>query len=57
MRKTFTDERIVGVLRGFEQSGLTVKEYRRTKMLANQVFLDLQVHCYLLLTTGILHSY
>jgi len=29
MKKTFTDEQIVGILRGFEASGLTIKEYCR----------------------------
>lgn len=27
MKKTFTDGQIVGILRGFEGSGLTIKEY------------------------------
>lgn len=31
MKKTFTDEQIVGILRGFEASGLTIKEYCRQK--------------------------
>ncbi len=31
MKKTFTDEQIVSILRGFEASGKTVKEYCRQK--------------------------
>ena len=29
MKKTFTDEQIVVILRGFEPSGKTIKEYRQ----------------------------
>jgi putative transposase len=38
MKKTFTDEQIVGVLRGFEGSGLTIKEYCRQKDVSEQTF-------------------
>jgi len=31
MKKTFTDEQIVGILRGFQGSGKTIKEYCREK--------------------------
>lgn len=31
MKKLYTDEQIVGILRGFEQSGTTIKEYCRQK--------------------------
>jgi len=30
-KKTFTDEQIVSILRGFEASGKTIKEYCREK--------------------------
>ncbi len=32
MKKTFTDEQIVNILRGLEASGQTIKEYCRQKM-------------------------
>lgn len=38
MKKTFTDEQIVGILRGFEESGLTIKEYCRQKDVSEQTF-------------------
>ncbi len=38
MKKTFTDEQIVGILRGFEASGLTVKEYCRQKQVSEGTF-------------------
>ena len=38
MKKTFTDEQMVGILRGFEQSGLTIKEYCRQKDVSEQTF-------------------
>ncbi len=38
MKKTFTDEQIVGILRGFEQSGLTIKEDCRQKDVSEQTF-------------------
>ncbi|MBA2494919.1 MAG: transposase [Acidobacteria bacterium] len=38
MKKTFTDEQIVGILRGFEASGLTVKEYCRQKEVSEGTF-------------------
>lgn len=38
MKKTFTDEQIVGILRGFEASGLTIKEYCRQKDVSEQTF-------------------
>ena len=38
MKKTFTDEQIVGILRGFERSGLTIKEYCRQKDVSEQTF-------------------
>ena len=31
MKKLYTDEQIVGILRGFEQSDTTIKEYCRQK--------------------------
>jgi putative transposase len=38
MKKTFTDEQIVGILRGFEGSGLTIKEYCRQKQVSEGTF-------------------
>ena len=38
VKKTFTDEQIVGILRGFEASGLTIKEYCRQKDVSEQTF-------------------
>ena len=38
MKKTFTDEQIVGILRGFEASGLTIKEYCRQKEVSEGSF-------------------
>ncbi len=38
MKKTFTGEQIVGILRGFEASGLTVKEYCRQKEVSEGTF-------------------
>lgn len=38
MKKTFTDEQVVGILRGFEASGLTIKEYCREKQISEGTF-------------------
>ncbi len=38
MKKIFTDEQIVGILRGFEASGLTIKEYCRQKEVSEGTF-------------------
>ncbi len=38
MKKTFTDEQIVGILRGFEASGQTIKEYCREKNVSEGTF-------------------
>ncbi|CAN5406667.1 transposase [soil metagenome] len=38
MKKTFTDEQIVGILRGFEASDLTIKEYCRQKEVSEGTF-------------------
>jgi putative transposase len=38
MKKTFTDEQIVVILRGFEGSELTVKEYCRQKEVSEGTF-------------------
>jgi putative transposase len=38
MKKTFTDEQVVGILRGFEASGLTIKEYCREKQVSEGTF-------------------
>lgn len=38
MKKTFTDEQIVGILRGFEASGQTIKEYCRQKEVSEGTF-------------------
>ncbi len=38
MKKTFTDEQIVGILRGIEASGLTIKEYCRQKEVSEGTF-------------------
>ncbi len=38
MKKTFTDEQIVGILRGFEASGQTIKEYCRQKQVSEGTF-------------------
>lgn len=38
MKKTFTDEQIVGILRGFEASGKTIKEYCREKDVSEGTF-------------------
>jgi putative transposase len=38
MKKTFTDEQIVGILHGFEPSGKTIKEYCREKDVSEGTF-------------------
>lgn len=38
MKKTFTDDQIVGILRGFEASDLTIKEYCRQKQVSEGTF-------------------
>lgn len=38
MKKTFTDEQVVGILRGFEASGKTIKEYCREKDVSEGTF-------------------
>ena len=38
MKKTFTDEKIVGILHGFEPSGKTIKEYCREKDVSEGTF-------------------
>jgi putative transposase len=38
MKKTFTDEQIVKILRGFEASGLTIKDYCRSHNITDQTF-------------------
>ena len=38
MKKSFTDEQIVGILRGFESSGKTIKEYCREKNVSEGTF-------------------
>jgi len=38
MKKTFTDEKIVGILRVFEPSGKTIKEYCREKDVSEGTF-------------------
>ena len=38
MKKVFTDEQIVGILRGFEASGQTIKEYCRQKEISEGTF-------------------
>ena len=38
MKKTLTDEQIVGILRGFEASGRTIKEYCREKDVSEGTF-------------------
>lgn len=38
MKKTFTDEQIVGILRGFEAGSLTIKEYCRQKEVSEGTF-------------------
>ncbi len=38
MKKTFTDEQIVSILRGFEASGQTIKEYCRQKEVSEGTF-------------------
>jgi len=37
-KKTFTDEQIVSILRGFEASGKTIKEYCREKDVSEGTF-------------------
>jgi transposase-like protein len=37
-RKTFTNEQIVSILRGFEPSGKTIKEYCREKEVSEGTF-------------------
>ena len=37
-KKIFTDEQIVGILRGFEGSGKTIKEYCREKEVSEGTF-------------------
>jgi putative transposase len=38
MKKTFSDEQTVGILRGFEASGSTIKEYCRQKQVSEGTF-------------------
>ena len=38
MKKTFTDEQIVGILHGFESSGKTIKEYCWKKSVSEGTF-------------------
>ncbi len=38
MKKTFTDEQIVGILRGFEGGGKTIKGYCREKDVSEGIF-------------------
>lgn len=38
MKKTFADEQIVGILRGYEPSGKTIKEYCREKSVSEGTF-------------------
>jgi putative transposase len=38
MKKTFTDEQVVGILRGFEVSEKTIKEYCREKNVSEGTF-------------------
>jgi putative transposase len=38
MKKTFTDEQIVNILRGLEASGQTIKEYCRQKDVSEGTF-------------------
>lgn len=38
MKKTFTDEQIVGILRGFEPSGKTIKDYYQEKNVSEGTF-------------------
>lgn len=38
MKKKFTDEQVVGILSGFEASGLTIKEYCRQREVSEQTF-------------------
>ncbi len=38
MKKTFTDEQIVKILRGFEPCGKTIKEYCREKNVSEGTF-------------------
>jgi putative transposase len=38
MKKTFTDEQIVSILRGLEASGQTIKEYCRQKDVSEGTF-------------------
>lgn len=38
MKKKFTDEQVVGILPGFEASGLTIKEYCRQREVSEQTF-------------------
>jgi putative transposase len=38
MKKTFTDEQIVKILRSFEASGLTIKDYCRSHNITDQTF-------------------
>ncbi len=37
-KKIYTDEQIVGILRGFESSGKTIKEYCREKEVSEGTF-------------------
>lgn len=37
-KKTYTDEQIVGILRGFEPGGKTIKEYCREKEVSEGTF-------------------
>jgi putative transposase len=38
MKRTFTDEQIFGILRGFEASGQTIKQYCREKDVSEGTF-------------------
>ena len=38
MKKAYTDEQVVGIMRGYEASGQTVKEYCRTKGIHETTF-------------------
>ena len=38
MKRTYTDEQVVGIMRGYEASGATVKEYCRTKGIHETTF-------------------
>ena len=38
MKKAYTDEQVVGIMRGYEASGETVREYCRTKGIHETTF-------------------